>query len=447
MSTAPQQRAPERMARRAGIASLIGTTIEWYDFYIYGTAAALVFSKLFFPNLSNALGIVAAFATFWVGFLARPLGAVFFGHLGDRAGRKIALVVTLVLTGGATTLIGALPTAEAIGALAPILLIVLRMIQGFALGGEWGGAVLIAAEHAPAQKKVLYASIAQVGAPIGLCLAMASFFLLSFMSDANFLAWGWRLPFLASGVLLVVGLVIRLRLEETPEMKNVVQNRATSRLPLKEVLTTSPMVVILAIGACTIGGSSMYFKTTFALSWATTSLDYSRSTFLALGALVAAVSIVAMPYGAVLATKFGIKRIAVCALASEAVLLPVMFALINTESTALAAIGLALATIPNSMYYAVIAGMLANAFPARVRYTGISVSYQLCGAVLVGTTPMVAQYFLDVSGSIIPVVVFALAQLLLSLVCAIALLRRTGGHQTDSATTDTDSVAMATGGQ
>lgn len=443
MAISPQAQSSERMARRAGTASLIGTTIEWYDFYIYGTAAALVFSKLFFPELSNGMGIVAAFATFWVGFLARPLGAVFFGHLGDRKGRKIALVITLVLTGGATTLIGALPTADTIGIWAPILLISLRMVQGFALGGEWGGAVLIASEHAPAHKKVLYASIAQVGAPIGLCLAMASFYLLSLMNDADFLSWGWRLPFLASGVLLVVGLVIRLGLEETPDMKQVVQNRTKSAMPIKQVLTTSPMVVLLAIGACTIGGSSMYFKTTFALSWATTSLNYSRSTFLALGVLVAAVSIVAMPYGAVLATKFGIKRIVVCALTSEAVLLPLMFALISTQSTSLAALGLVLATVPNSMYYAVIAGMLANAFPAHVRYTGISVSYQLCGALLVGTTPMVAQYLFDLGGSIVPVVGFALVELLLSLVCAVALLRRTDSRRNESVPANADPAVVA----
>ncbi len=427
MTPSPTE-TPSPMARRAAIASLIGTTIEWYDFYIYGTAAALVFGKLFFPDLSNTMGIIAAFATFWVGFVARPLGAAFFGHLGDRLGRKAALIVTLTLTGSATTLIGALPSAETIGVLAPMLLIALRMIQGFALGGEWGGAVLIASEHAPERKKILYASVAQVGAPVGLCLSMASFFLLSFLPDSSFLAWGWRLPFLASGVLLVVGLIIRLGLEETPDMKQVVESNATSRLPLKEVLTSSPGVVLLAIGACAIGGSSMYFKTTFALSWATTSLNFSRSTFLALGTLVAAVSIVAMPYGAALATRFGIRRVAVGALAAEAVLLPLMFALIATESTILAAVGLALATIPNSMYYAVIAGMLANAFPAHVRYTGISVSYQLCGALIVGTTPMVAQYLLDETSSIAAVVVFALAQLFLSLFCALSLLRRTNDN-------------------
>lgn len=414
----------ERMARRAAAASVIGTTIEWYDFYIYATAAALVFNQAFFPTMSSGLGVLAAFTTFWVGFLGRPLGAIVFGHLGDRIGRRGTLVTTLLLTGGSTTLIGALPTAATIGVIAPLLLILLRLIQGFALGGEWGGAVLIATEHAPPRKRVLYGTAAQLGAPLGLCLSLVAFVLLGGMPDEQFNSWGWRIPFLASGLLLVFGLVIRLRIEESPEMRQVQESGTASRLPLGELLRSQPGTVALAIGACGIGATSIIFKTTFALTWATTSLDYARSTFLSLGVLVAVVSIVSMPIGGLLAGRYGLKRVTVLALGVEVILLPTMFALIATGSVPLAALGMAIATVPNSIYYGVLAGMLAQAFPARYRYTGISLSYQLCGALLVGTTPLVSEFLLQKTGTIAAVVAFALMQLALSAVCSRILLSR-----------------------
>lgn len=419
-----------RMARRAAIGSFIGTTIEWYDFFIYGTAAALVFNTVFFPALSGGWGLVASFATFWVGFLARPLGAIIFGHFGDRAGRKTSLVVTLLLAGGATTAIGLLPTAESIGIMAPLLLLLMRMIQGVAVGGEWGGAVLLASENAPKARRVVYAAIPQVGAPSGLLLSTVSFWLLQMLPEDAFLTWGWRIPFLASGVLLVIGLVIRTKIDESPVMQDVIRTQSAAKLPLKEVLATAPGRLLLGIGACVIGGSAIYFHTTFAMAWATNNLGYEVSAFLALTTGVTVISLIAMPVSAQIAARIGLKRMMLIALLSQFVTLPLMFALINTHVVAFAALGMALATISNCMNYSVVPELLMRAFPPRLRYTGVSLAYQLAGAIFIGTSPMIAQYLLGLTNSIVPVVVFAVLQILLTLVCTLVLLRVTSASGT-----------------
>jgi MFS family permease len=415
---------PNGMARRAGVASLIGTTIEWYDFFIYGTASALVFNKLFFPGLSSGLGVLVAFVTLWSGYLARPIGAVFFGHFGDRIGRRATLLTTLLLTGGATTLIGVLPTAASVGVAAPLLLVFLRLIQGFALGGEWGGAVLIATEHAPKGRHALYGAAAQVGAPLGLLLSTGMFALLSGLSEPAFLSWGWRVPFLASALLLVVGLFIRLRVEESPEMRAVQAQKAVAQAPFGDVVRNDWSTVLLAVGTCTIGGSAIMFITTFALSWGTTTLGYARSTLVSLLILISFVSLLAMPTGAALADRLGMRRMTWWTLLGTLVTFPLMFALIATRSVPLAALGMIIAFIPAAAYQGMVAGMLAQSFPARLRYTAISLSYQLCGAVLIGTTPLVAQFLFELTGGVVAVVGLAVVQTTLSLCCALALIRR-----------------------
>ncbi|MGX1797630.1 MFS transporter, partial [Streptomyces albidoflavus] len=279
MSTTADQ-ARSKTARRAGIGAFIGSTIEWFDFYIYGTAAALVFDKVFFPELEGALGTLVAFATFWVGFLARPLGGIIFGHFGDKLGRKTTLVITLLLMGISTTAIGLLPSYESIGIAAPILLVCIRMIQGIGLGGEWGGSVLIASEHAPKGKSILYGAFAQQGSPVGNTLSTLSFLAISQLPDDAFVAWGWRVPFLASALLVVVGLFVRLKVTESPAMARVIEKRETAKVPLSEVLRSHPMLIVLGIGACTIGLSATYFKSTFALSCATSEQSLDRSYFL-----------------------------------------------------------------------------------------------------------------------------------------------------------------------
>ncbi|MET7934147.1 MFS transporter [Streptomyces sp. NPDC005322] len=421
-SAAHQQ---SRTANRAGLGAFIGSTIEWFDFYIYGTAAALVFDKVFFPELEGPLGTLVAFATFWVGFLARPLGGIIFGHFGDRLGRKTTLVITLLMMGISTTLIGLLPGYASIGVAAPILLVCIRMVQGIGLGGEWGGSVLIASEHAPKGKSILYGAFAQQGSPVGNTLSTVSFLAISQLPDAAFVSWGWRIPFLASAVLVFVGLLVRLKVAESPAMANIIESKKVAKTPLTEVLRTQPMLIVLGIGACTIGLSATYFKSTFALSWATSSLDFTRSSFLTIILVANVTQVIVQPFGAVMATRMKSLSRAVCVmLLPEVVLMPLMFMLISTENYTLAMVGVTVATIPHCLYYAALAGMLASRFPAQLRYTGISLCYQLCGTLLGGTTPILGQFLLNRTGSITAVIVYAVLQVLLTLGCMLLLLRR-----------------------
>src|SRR5439155_17354874 len=275
---------------RVAIASWIGTSIEWYDFFLYGTAAALVLGPLFFsPKLSPQAAQLSAFATFWVGFAARPVGGVVFGHFGDRIGRKTMLILTLVIMGVATFLVGCLPTYKDVGILAPILLVVLRFAQGFAVGGEWGGAVLMATEHAPAERRGFYGSWPQMGVPMGLLLSSLIFsFATTVFSKQDFLSFGWRIPFLLSIVIVAVGLFIRLSITETPAFEQVKESRAIVRIPLLEVLRTSWKTVILAAGAFFVVNGAFYIFITFVVSYGTTVLHVSSSTMLT-GTLVGAV--------------------------------------------------------------------------------------------------------------------------------------------------------------
>ncbi|WP_406391156.1 MFS transporter [Streptomyces sp. NBC_00887] len=418
-------REKTKAANRAGFGAFIGSTIEWFDFYIYGTAAALVFDKVFFPELEGPMGTLVAFATFWVGFLARPVGGIVFGHYGDRLGRKKTLVITLLMMGISTTAIGLLPGYASIGIAAPILLVCIRMIQGIGLGGEWGGSVLIASEHAPRGKSVLYGAFAQQGSPVGNTLSTVSFLAISQLPDAAFVSWGWRVPFLASAALVMVGLLVRLKVTESPAMAKLIEKKEVVKLPLTEVLRSHPMLIVLGIGACTIGLSATYFKSTFALSWATTSLDFDRSSFLTIILVANITQIIVQPFGAVIATRMkSWSRAVIVMLVPELVLMPVMFVLISTENYGLAMLGVAVATIPHCLYYAALAGMLASRFPAHLRYTGISLCYQLCGTLLGGTTPIIGQFLLNRTGSITAVIAYAVFQVALTLGCMLLLLKR-----------------------
>ncbi|MFI8946925.1 MFS transporter [Streptomyces sp. NPDC053750] len=421
---APTGATPQ--AKRAGLASFVGTTIEWYDFFIYGTASALVFGKLFFPDVSPAAGVLASFATFWVGFLARPLGGIVFGHFGDRLGRKGTLVTTLLLMGGATFLVGVLPTHAQIGVAAPILLALLRAVQGIAVGGEWGGAVLMASENAPKGRGSLFAMLVQQGSPAGSILATLVFLAVGGLDDQAFLSWGWRLPFLFSGLLVVVALVIRLKVEESDEFERIKEEGAVAKLPVVEVVRTAWRIVLLGIGASIMGISAAYFTNTFVLSWTTNELHIDRQTMLYVLLGVSVVQFLWQPAAALLSERVGETRFMVCSLLANVLLAVPMFLLIGTERPVLAFLGIALATIAGSGYYAVLAGFLAAAFPSRVRYTGISLAYQLCSTLIGGTTPMAAQALLTWgSGSIWPVVAFYVFLLLVTAGCVAALARFT----------------------
>ncbi|MEI6003392.1 MHS family MFS transporter [Paraburkholderia bengalensis] len=422
-----------RNARKAGIASFVGTTIEWYDFYVYSTAAALVLGKLFFPSTSALAGTLAAFATFWIGFVSRPIGGIVFGHLGDRVGRKKTLIITLMLMGCCTTAMGLLPTYAQVGFTAPVLLVVLRLLQGIAIGGEWGGAVVLSSEHAPKGKEIFYSAFAQQGSPAGNLLATLAYLAVSTLPDHQFMTWGWRIPFLLSAFLVGVGIFVRLSVEESPAMQAIKESKKIATLPIAEVLRDYKALVAMGVGACVIAISVTYFKTTFALSWAVTSIGFDRTQFLSVITAAIIVQLIVQPFGAVLATKIDLKKAILYMLLPEIVTLPLMFSLIATRSTPLAMIGMSLASIPAALYYASMAGILAKSFPVQIRYTGISLAYQICGALFAGTTPILGQYLLNATGTIVSVIALGIMHVLITLACALMLVARIEGHSIQTA--------------
>ena len=379
-----------RQAARAAVAAFIGTTIEWYDFYIYGLAAALVFGKVFFAgSLDPGVATLLSFLTLWAGFVARPVGGLIFGHLGDRIGRKTTLVITLVMMGIATTGIGLLPGYAQIGMWAPLSLVLLRVVQGIAVGGEWGGAVLIASESAPRNKSILYSAFAQQGSPTGNLLATVVFFALSALPTPEFIMWGWRIPFLLSATLVILGMVIRLKLEEPEDMQRVLRQKKTVKVPAVEVLRKHWVIVLLGAGVLPVIHVT-YFKTTFALSWATRELGYTQSAFLSIIIVALVVQFLTQPLGALLVSRMDMRRAVSLMVLPEFILMPAMFFAIETKSYWIALVGMCLATIPHSMFYGAVGGILARVFPTRVRYTGLSLSYQLCSLLVGGGTPVLA---------------------------------------------------------
>ncbi|AZD83251.1 putative MFS-type transporter [Pseudomonas chlororaphis subsp. aureofaciens] len=433
---AAQHAAAHKKARKAGIASFIGTTIEWYDFYAYGIAAALVFGKVFFPaDLPAGTATLLSFLTLWAGFIARPVGGIIFGHLGDKIGRKTTLVITLIMMGVATTCIGLLPSYLQIGIWAPIALVVLRIIQGIAVGGEWGGAILIASESAPKGKGILYAAFAQQGSPAGNLLATLVFFGLSALPAPDFLLWGWRIPFLLSAALVLVGMVIRLKLEESDDMKRLIQQKKTVKLPILEVLRNHWQIVLLGAGVLPIIHVT-YFKSTFALSWATKELGYSQSTFLSVIVIALVVQFITQPLGAVLVSRMDMRKAVMLMLLPEFLLMPAMFFAVETGTYWIAVLGMCLATVPHSMFYGAVGGILARAFPTKVRYSGLSISYQLCSLLVGGATPVLAQGILNNTGSIVGVAVASACYALVSLVCMLLLLKRIGHNAADLSTAE-----------
>ncbi|KGU81161.1 MFS transporter [Burkholderia pseudomallei] len=418
--TAPQPCA--RQPARAAAAAFVGTMIEWYDFYIYATAAALAFGELYFPSGDPFVSTMASFGTFAVGFFARPLGGVVFGHLGDRIGRKKALMTTLAMMGAATVCIGLLPSHASIGALAPVLLVLLRIVQGVAVGGEWGGAVLMAGEHAPEGRRTFFASFAQLGSPAGLILSLVAFRAATSLEKADFLAWGWRLPFLASAVLLIVGLAIRLGVNESPEFEAVKRTRATAKLPIADVLRSASGLVLLCIGANTIGIAGVYFTNTFMIAYTTQQLGIPRATILDCLFAVAIIQFVAQPAAAWLAEKLGgarfLKLAAVAAMASP---YP-MFMLVTSGRPGAIVAGIALAVVCMAGFYSVIAGFVSGVFAARIRYSAISLSYQVCGALAGGLTPLVGTWLAHrYAGAWLPLALFYTCLAGLSLVSVVAL--------------------------
>ncbi|MEH6943891.1 MFS transporter [Bacillus sp. JJ722] len=370
-------------------ASVAGSVIEWYDFYLYGTATGLVFSTLFFPNHDPAISILIAFATFGAGYAARPIGSILFGHMGDKIGRKASLMLTLIGMGGSSFLIGTLPTYEQVGLLAPILLVLLRLIQGISLGGEWGGAVLLATEYAPKGIRGLYGSIPQLGVPIGLVAGTFSFTLISSLTtEAQFMAWGWRIPFLLSAVLIVLALWIRNGIEETPAFQQQKASGELVKVPIVETFRSNWKSVLHVIGLKLGDGFFNVFLMSFILVYATTYLDYSRDTALTALTISCATMLITIPIAGYLSDYIGRKTIYISGLVTMIVLAIPYFNLIEQSASWLFIMQAVMLGILWGAIFSTQGTFFSELFPANIRYTGLSVGYQIAAAI-VGFGPMI----------------------------------------------------------
>lgn len=382
-----------RRLRTVVAASLLGTTVEWYDFFLYATAAGLVFNKVFFPNASSLVGTLLAFATFAVGFVMRPVGGLVFGHIGDRIGRKRSLALTMLIMGGATALIGALPTATQIGVWAPILLLVLRVLQGFALGGEWGGAVLLAVEHSPGDRRGRYGAIPQIGLALGLALGTGIFALLQVeLGSAEFLGYGWRIAFLLSLVLVVIGIVVRLRVEETPAFRRLRDLEAASTVPIREIFREprSRRNTLLGLLSRWAEGSAFNTWGVFAISYATGALGFDKVSVLVVVTVAALLMAVLLPVSGLLTDRYGARKVYLAGVTLYGLAAFPAFALFGTRN--LVWFGLAIIIVfgvVHAPFYGAQGTLYSSLYPTATRYTGLSFVYQFSGVYASGVTPMI----------------------------------------------------------
>ncbi len=432
---AGEQQSPERAIRKVALAACAGSSIEWYDFFIYGTAAALVFPALFFPESNELAGTLASFATFSVGFFARPVGGIIFGHFGDKVGRKRALVTALLMMGAATTLIGLMPTFATIGVLAPILLVVLRFVQGLAVGGQWGGAVLLATESAPADRRGFYGSFAQIGVPVGVILANLLFLLVNaLVAPEAFAAWGWRIPFIMSIVLIGIGLYIQLRLEDTPAFRNLEEYRRTHQTeeerreaeiaaeaqqsPIIDAFREYPKQIALAAGAFVSINANFYIFITFVIAYGTNPdiLGLEQGTMLAAVLVASVFQIPALLFFAGLSDRLGRRGIYMLGAVLLGVWSFVFWPLVNTGTFILIALALVVGQAFLSMMYGPQAAFYAEIFTTRVRYSGASLGYQI-GSIFGGAlAPLIATALLARFGSWVAIAVY------MAIVCVISLI-------------------------
>lgn len=409
---------------RVVAASLLGTAIEWYEFFIYGTASALVFPKVFFPGTDSRVGVLLSLSTFAVAFLTRPIGGAIFGFLGDRLGRKPVLIATLALMGCSTLGIGLLPSHSTIGIAAPLLLVMLRILQGLSLGGEYGGAVLMSVEHARPGRRGLFGALVNTGAGWGLLLANLVFLSVSGLSEQAMLSWGWRIPFWLSVILLGACLVVRLRISESPEFARAAAQGETRRAPLREVLTRHWLLTILMMLSYAGAGVIFYIGTVYVLTYGTANLGMSESTMLTLVLLVNILTIVAIPAFGALSDRVSRKRIFILGAIGMAVLAPVWFLLLQTHSFVWMLTGFVLLFIPYAANYGVMPTFFAQVFPSTVRYSGLSLGYTLGTVISSAVAPLIATALLSLTGTWVAIAAYMCVAAVVSAVAAIWMHER-----------------------
>lgn len=422
----------KKVSNRVLLASLVGSSIEWFDYFLYGTVAALVFNQLFFPAEDPAVGTMLAFASFALSFFIRPFGGIIFSHIGDKIGRKKTLVLTLSLMGGATVLMGLLPTYQAIGIAAPILMVTLRLVQGLGIGGEWGGAMLLAVEYAPDNQRGFFGSVPQMGVTIGMLLATLALTVMSMLPDEAFLSWGWRVPFVLSAVLVFLGLWIRKGIDETPSFKKNKESGNVVAVPLFETLTHHKREVLIAVGAKFVETAPFYIMSTFIVYYATTELDFSRTQVLNAVTIATIVTTILIPMMGALSDKIGRKTVYI-----GGVLLMMLYAfpyfwLLQSQSFFMlvlaTVIGLGIIWAPTT---AVLGTMFSEIFKSNVRYTGITLGYQIGAALAGGTAPLVATFLLkEFDHSYVPIACYIIFTGVVSLL-AIAAVSEAAGKKLD----------------
>ncbi|WP_198412829.1 MFS transporter [Cryobacterium flavum] len=395
---------------------MIGTMVEWYDYFIFGTASALVFSRIFFSSLDPTTGVLASFATFGVAFVARPVGAIVFGHFGDRLGRKKMLVLSLLMMGVGTVVVGLLPTYDQVGLLAPTLLVLCRLLQGLAVGGEWGGAVLMAVEHAPKNKRAFYGSWPQMGNPIAMILATLTFLAVVQLPEDDFLAWGWRIPFLASSIMVVIGLYIRLKVLESPAFVRMKEQGEQSRVPIVEILRYHWKPALIGMATTAAPNIPYYIGAVFIISYAAQRTGMDTNLMLIGLCIASFVEVFTIPASAILADRIGRKKVLMGGAFFVAAFAFPFFWLVDSGNPVLIVLALCLILgVGHATTYSTQATFFSELFPTKVRYTGTSVAYHLGGMITSGPVPLVATALVVWAGSSVPLSIYMIVGAFISI--------------------------------